>query len=62
MPLLPTEVAPNCALMPICPDRYLDDQALEQICEWVTTQGADVVYWDVQCDFSSLAAAADGDR
>ena len=48
VPLLPTEVAPNCALMPICPDRYLDDQAIEQICEWMTTQGADVVYWDIQ--------------
>ena len=45
---LPTEIAPECALMPICSDRYLDDQAIEQICEWITTQGADLVYWDVQ--------------
>ena len=45
---LPTEIAPDCALMPICPDRYLDDQAMEQICEWIMTQGADLVYWDVQ--------------
>ena len=45
---LPTEIAPDCALMPICPARYLDDQAIEQICEWITTQGADLVYWDVQ--------------
>ena len=51
VPLLPTEVAPNCSLMPICPDRYLDDQAIEQICEWITAQGADVVYWDVQGNF-----------
>jgi Proprotein convertase P-domain len=51
VPLLPIEVAPNCALMPICPDRYLDDQALERMCEWMTVQGADVVYWDIQGDF-----------
>jgi Proprotein convertase P-domain len=46
--LLPTEIAPNCALMPICPDRYLDDQEIEQLCDWITAQGADVVYWDLQ--------------
>ncbi|MBD3880829.1 proprotein convertase P-domain-containing protein [Phormidium tenue FACHB-886] len=46
MPPLPTQTAPNCALMPICTDSCLDDQAIEQICEWIIDQGADVVYWD----------------
>jgi subtilisin family serine protease/subtilisin-like proprotein convertase family protein len=36
-------VAPGCALMPIRIGRMLDDQAIEQIAEWVVEKGADVL-------------------
>lgn len=36
-------VAPGCALMPVRMDAYLDDQQVEQLFEWVMTQGAAVV-------------------
>lgn len=36
-------VAPNCALMPIRIGKLLDDQVLEQICQWVVDKKADVV-------------------
>ncbi|MBF2002437.1 MAG: S8 family serine peptidase [Synechococcales cyanobacterium M58_A2018_015] len=36
-------VAPGCALMPIRIDDALDDQSIEQLFDWVSEQGADVV-------------------
>jgi len=36
-------VAPGCALMPIRLGDFFDDQTIEQICQWVIQQGADVV-------------------
>ena len=36
-------VAPGCALMPIRLGEFIDDQTIEQLCQWVIQQGADVV-------------------
>lgn len=36
-------VAPGCVLMPIRIGEFIDDQTIEQICEWVIEKGADVV-------------------
>jgi subtilisin family serine protease/subtilisin-like proprotein convertase family protein len=36
-------VAPGCALMPIRLGAFIDDQAIEQLCQWVIDQRADVL-------------------
>lgn len=36
-------VAPGCALMPIRLGQLIDDQVIEQLCQWVIQQGADVL-------------------
>ncbi|MFM7426648.1 MAG: S8 family serine peptidase [Elainella sp.] len=36
-------VAPGCALMPIRLGEFIDDQAVEQLCQWVIDQRADVL-------------------
>lgn len=38
-----SEFAPDCALMPIEIGDWLDDQLIEQICEWASEQGAAVL-------------------
>lgn len=44
-------VAPGCALMPISIGEFIDDQTVEQFCEWAIEKGADVVY----CGWSAAA-------
>lgn len=39
------QIAPDCALMPLQLGHFLDDQAIEQVCEWILRQGAAVVVW-----------------
>lgn len=39
----PIEVAPGCALMPIGMGNWLDDQLIEQICQWAIEQGAAIL-------------------
>jgi subtilisin family serine protease len=36
-------VAPGCALMPIQIGQFIDDQVIEQVCQWVIEQKADVL-------------------
>jgi subtilisin family serine protease/subtilisin-like proprotein convertase family protein len=38
-------MAPGCALMPIRIGDWIDDQVLEQVCQWAIDRGADVVCW-----------------
>jgi subtilisin family serine protease/subtilisin-like proprotein convertase family protein len=44
-------VAPGCALMPISIGEFIDDQTVEQFCEWAIAKGADVVC----CGWSAAA-------
>lgn len=44
-------VAPGCALMPIRIGNFIDDQVIEQFCQWVIEKGADVVC----CGWSAAA-------
>lgn len=44
-------IAPGCALMPIRIGDWIDDQGLEQVCQWVIDRGADVVC----CGWSAAA-------
>lgn len=37
-------VAPGCSLMPIQIGSFIDDQTIEQVCQWAVEKGADVIY------------------
>lgn len=50
--LLPIELAPECACMPLLLPDLIDDQVVEQWFEWVTEQGAAVVH----CGWMARAA------
>lgn len=52
-----SDIAPDCALMPIEIGDWLDDQLIEQVCEWAIEQGAAVLVcaWGADATYFPLS-------
>jgi subtilisin-like proprotein convertase family protein len=50
-------ITPDCALMPIAGGRWLDDQWIEQLCQWTIDQGAAVLIcgWEAAVAYFPLS-------
>ena len=50
-------VAPGCALMPIAISEFLDDQLIEQVCEWALDKGAAILNlgWGAKVSYFPLS-------